>query len=119
VDSYPDIRTLARGATEDYSRIDALEQIRPPYPAHGSPNWWALRLRYEMLLAERLNRLRRGSDMKTAFNIPEAIAAKWAAIGHEAADRDYQSFVKALGPNHSPRRKDWLHAAAEAIGRVA
>jgi hypothetical protein len=115
---YPNMRDLAAMATEDYSRIDSLEAIKPPFPAQGSPNWWALRLRYEELLFTKIRRQRSDSVIPVRVNTAEAEAAKWAALGNEQADKDYQSFVPTAAAVNK-RRRDWLDAAAEAVKRVA
>ena len=62
-DRYPSLRDMARLATEDFSRIESLDQVRPPYPARGTPNWWALRLRYEELLNRKITDLRKSSGI--------------------------------------------------------
>ena len=121
--NYPDMRELAKRSTEDYSTVTSLDQInRQPksrfekgYPGQGTPEWWALRLRYEELLNAKLRRERSQSSMKPSFNEAEAIAAKWAALGNETADKDYQSFVKVVGPNRPMKRRDWLDLATDAI----
>jgi hypothetical protein len=106
---------MARFATENYAKFDSLESIRPPYPASGTPNWWALRKRYEELLLGRIRKERNASAFKGRMNEPEAEAAKWAAIGNETADRDYQQFapVDTSAPNV---RKHWREDAIDAIG---
>jgi len=117
---------MARHSREDFSTVGSLDMIsrRPKtrfetgFPASGSPEWWALRKRYEELLFTEVRRLRASSCIPCKINHSEAEAARWAALGNEAADRDYQSFVKSIGPNTPPRRKDWLHAASEAIKRA-
>lgn len=119
---YPDMRELARHATEDYSRIDSLDQIKPPYPAQGTPNWWALRLRYEQLLMARIRRDRANSAIPCRVNEGEATAAKWAALGNEQADSDYQSYVKPAAEIYARQRasrdrKDWLQGQVEAATR--
>ena len=93
MDEYPDMRAMARLATEDYSRIDSLEKIRPPYPAHGSPNWWALRLRLEELLAEKHRRAWKNALIATRMNVAEAQAAKWSALGNEYGEQVYAAMV--------------------------
>lgn len=32
-------------------QIDSLAQIKPPYPGHGTAEWWTLRRRVEELIA--------------------------------------------------------------------
>jgi hypothetical protein len=114
---YPDLKECARFATEDYSRLDSLDQIKPPYPAQGTPNWWALRAKYEELLFVRIRKARSGGGIKNRVNNAEAEAAKWAALGNEQADKDYQSFVPPA--TEVVKRRGWLEAAAEAAKRVA
>ena len=112
---YPDMVELSRLATENYDRIDSLESIRPPYPANGTPNWWALRRKYEELLLGRIRKERKASAFKSRINEPEATAAKWAALGNEVADRDYQLFAPVDTSAPAVRRKDWLDATAAAM----
>lgn len=88
--NYLDMREMARGATETYRHIDSLEGIRPPYPARGTPNWWALRIRYEELLFSKIRRQRAESKLALPEKPDQANAAKWSALGNEAADADYQ-----------------------------
>lgn len=83
---------MARLATENYARLESFADIKPPYPERGSPNWWALRQRYEQLLAARLRMDREGKT--PAFDHNEAVAARWAALGNETADADYQRYVR-------------------------
>lgn len=94
---YPDMRDMARLATEDYSRIDSIEAINSrdlKYPAYGTPNWWALRARYETLLAARLRNERRDPRGRESKFSPEDerhyVAAKWCALGNEQATADYE-----------------------------
>ena len=87
---YPDMRAMARLATENYDHLESLEQIRPPFPSHGSPNWWALRLRYEQLLESRMRRLRNGSTIKFPDTAAMDEAAKWTALGNEHAQAIYE-----------------------------
>jgi len=105
----------AKFATENYDRIDSLESIRPPYPANGTPNWWALRRKYEELLLGRIRKERNASNFKGRMNEPEADAAKWAALGNEVANRDYQLFAPIDTSAPAVRRKDWLDATAAAM----
>jgi hypothetical protein len=112
---YPDMREMARGATESYDRIDALDQIKPPYPAQGSPNWWALRMRYEQLLMAKIRRHRADNHLNLPLNAPEAEAAKWAALGNETADRDYHMFAN-VPANVPDMRKRFRQEAARALG---
>ena len=111
---YPSLREMAKFATESYAKHDSLETIRPPYPAHGTPNWWALRQRYEELLFARIRKDRNASAHKSTINEPEAEAAKWAALGNETADRDYCEFAKVdtMAPDV---RKHWRKDAADAV----
>jgi hypothetical protein len=123
---YPDMKELGRFSAEDYSSITSLEQInRQPksrfergYPGQGSPEWWALREKYEAILVAKVRRERAESRMKFLHNDAEELAAKWAAMGNETADKDYQDFVRVLGPNAAPRKKDWLDATANALKRI-
>jgi hypothetical protein len=86
-DRFPDMAAMARGATEDYSRIDSLAQIRPPFPAQGTPNWWALRKRLEELLARDQRRL--GAKF-TADARRRSELAKWTALGNEDAKERFE-----------------------------
>lgn len=78
---------LTQGATDTYRDIDSLGNIRQPsveerrlkscrfpdgFPARGTPNWWALRRRYEELLARDQRRARAGDT--------------WAADDRELAE---------------------------------
>jgi hypothetical protein len=111
--SYPDMRELARLATERYMQLESLEQIKPPYPGHGSPNWWALRLRCEELLEARIRKGWRGAMFQPDWNHARSEAAKWSAIGNEDADRDYQRDGKS--------RDEWVsrwNPAGKISGRV-
>ena len=116
---YPDMRDLARHATEDYSRIDSLDQIKPPYPAQGTPNWWALRFRYEQLLTSRIRKDRANSVIPSRVNDREAVAAKWAALGNEQGDAEYQSFVRPASEIYEKQRnrRDWLEGQVKAATR--
>lgn len=113
---YPDLRELSKFATENYAKFDSLESIRPPYPAHGTPNWWALRAKYEELLLGRIRKERKASNMPSNVNEPEATAAKWAALGNETADRDYQQFAP-VDTSAPDVRKHWRKDADDALGR--
>jgi hypothetical protein len=73
-DRFPDMAAMARGATEDYSRID-------------SPNWWALRKRLEELLARDQRRL--GAKF-TADARRRSELAKWTALGNEDAKERFE-----------------------------
>ncbi len=110
--NYPDMREMARLATENYARIESLEQIRPPYPARGTPNWWSLRLRYEQLLHTRLRRERDGQPLP-GDGEQQATRAKWTALGNELATLEYQ---------RDGRTRDWWIAnwnrAASLSGRA-
>ena len=118
---YTDIRSMARLATEDYSSLDSLQQIsrdrgsrfEKGYPAHGSPNWWALRIRYEQLLLGKVRKERAASKLRCDEKLDEWDAAKWAALGNEQADRDYQGFVPSATEVHD-RRRNWLDIAMNA-----
>ena len=90
----PDWSRLTHGATETYQQYESVDQIRPPYPATGSPNWWALRKRYEELLLGRIRKQRSGDVVQLPLNNRECIAAKWAALGNEAADAEYQRYAR-------------------------
>lgn len=108
--TFPDMRDMARLATEDFSRIESLEQIKPPYPGQGTPNWWALRLRYEEILTKRLRKDRNG---EVSPKSEEWECAKWAALGNEDADRRYQKFVPTAHEVLARQRPDWLAASAK------
>lgn len=112
MDPYPDMRELARGATESYERIQSLDQIKPPYPAFGSPNWWALRLRYEQLLLAKIRRQRADSPLCCTVNEPEGHAAKWGALGNEHADHDYQLFANVPAEAPDVRKRFWPEVKA-------
>jgi hypothetical protein len=132
---YPDLDALARLSKQDFSDIGSLDMIsrRPKtrfeagYPANGTPEWWALRKRYEELLFSKIRAERAASHMPCRVNEPEAEAAKWAALGNETADRDYQQFSNVpmdapdyIGARRAARSPDWLQAsAAKALGKVA
>lgn len=113
--SFPNMREMARLATENYSRIDSLEQIRAPYPANGTPNWWALRLRYEELLLARIRKDRKGVKLP---NEDECESAKWAAIGNEEADRRYQSYVPTAEQVAKRTRPNWIAMQADIAKRL-
>lgn len=123
---YQDMRTLARLSKVDFSDIDSLDAINRRkgsrfengYPANGTPEWWALRYRYEQLLKASIRKLRSGTHIK-AGDTPEdeADAAKWAALGNEQADADYRAFVPSVyevTERQKRRCKGWLEAQAEA-----
>ena len=127
---YPDLTELGRRSKEDYSGIGSLEMIsRNPktrfeggYPASGSPEGWALRKRYEELLFAKIRAQRAKTSMPCKVNEPEADAAKWASVGNETADRDYQQFanVPMDAPDCRKNRPDWLQMqASKALGKVA
>ena len=90
----PSWDSLMHGATETYAHIESAEQIKPPYPAQGSPNWWALRKRYEELLLGRIRKQRAAATIRLPINDAECVAAKWAALGNEEADREYQRLAR-------------------------
>jgi len=117
---YPDLTEMAKFATENYAKIDSIDAIRPPYPAHGTANWWALRKRYEELLFARICKERAASKHRTSINEPEAEAAKWAALGNETADRDYRDFAKGdlTAPDARLTRRNWLDAAVDAARKL-
>lgn len=133
--SYPDMRELARFATENYSSIDSIDRFRPPFPAQGTPNWWAMRQRYEELLLARVRRDRNGARLagpSTASKVAgadlnheaHANSAKWAALGNEDADVDYQRAGKSRewwlatwNPAAAMKRPDWLAGQLEAATR--
>jgi hypothetical protein len=101
---YQDIAELAASATEKFLHLESLKDIRAPYPAHGSPNWWSLRKRYEDLLFAEVRRQRSGKGIKNSINEAEAHAAKWAALGNERADMDYQAFVPTAQSVYASRK---------------
>jgi hypothetical protein len=105
---------MSKFATENYAKHDSLESIRPPYPAHGTPNWWALRQRYEDLLFARIRKDRNASNHKSTINQPEAEAAKWSALGNETADRDYVDFAP-VDTSAPDVRRNWRSAVENAI----
>ena len=117
---YPDMRDLARHATEDYSRVESIEAFRPPYPGQGTPNWWAMRLRYEQLLMAKIRKSRAGTQIKSKpINEAELDAAKWAALGNEQANADYQGFVpSAHQVIDRQRQKGWLDGQIEAATKA-
>jgi hypothetical protein len=88
------MREMARLATERYGHLDSLAAIRPPYPAQGTPNWWALRLRYRELLSRDVRRHRAGSALRFDEREDIALAAEWSALGNEAADQDYRAMPR-------------------------
>lgn len=97
MDEYADMRDMARLSKDAFSDITSLEQINRKhprfekgYPGAGSPEWWALRLRYEGLLMAEIRKSRSGSLKTTPIDPARATAAKWAALGNEQADVDYQ-----------------------------
>ena len=117
--NYPHMHDLARLSREDYSDVHSLDSIsRGPrtrfeggYPAQGTPEWWALRQRYEELLMAKIRRDRAGSPIRTQHDRDrEYEAAKWASLGNEDADREYQSHA------HQPGRPDWLGLHARLAG---
>jgi hypothetical protein len=120
---YPDLRELSRKSQIDYSDITSLEQINRKekgrfergYPGAWTPEWCALRLRYEEILLGDIRKARKASKHVSTVNEPEAEAAKWAALGNETADRDYQQFapVDTAAPDV---RKHWRKDATDAIG---
>lgn len=107
--TFPNLRDMARLATEDYSKFDSLDQIKPPYPASGTPNWWALRLRYEQLLLGRIRKDRKGADIP---NADECNCAKWAALGNEEADEKYKAYVPTAAEVAARVKPDWLSITA-------
>jgi hypothetical protein len=105
---------MSKFATENYAKLDSLESIRAPYPAHGSPNWWALRQRYEELLFARIRKERNASNHKSTINEPEAEAAKWASLGNETAGRDYVDFAP-VDTSAPDVRRSWRKEAVDAV----
>ena len=83
---YPDMRAMARLATENYDHLESLE----PCEGYGPRIWWALRLRYEQLLESRMRRLRNGSTIKFPDTSAMDEAAKWTALGNEHAQAIYE-----------------------------
>lgn len=102
---------FTHGATDNYGDIDSIERIKLPderfrkesrfpqgYPGQFTPNWWALRKRYETLLARGRRELFAGPAPKVE---PEAIelsdVAKCASLGVESADNEYAAIDPATG----------------------
>lgn len=83
----PDWERLTEGATESYATLDSLASIRPPYPASGSPNWYALRRRYEELLAIRQAKLGTRWDRDS---VELSDISNLTALGFEPAEARYQ-----------------------------
>jgi len=126
VADYPSLAEMSRLATEDYSKIDSIDQIRPPYPAHGTPNWWALRRRYEQLLLARVRRERKDAPLAGPTALAKVVgadfdqdrhcrAATWASLGNERAVVDYQR----AGRSREWWLSHWNPAAAAVAGRAA
>jgi hypothetical protein len=96
---YPDMRALARLSKVSYAHLESLEQINRrdmEYPGSGTPEWWALRLRYEELLARSIRKLW-GKDLaKRGVDPLRATAAKWTELGNEDAQRNYERDGKTL-----------------------
>lgn len=107
--TFPNMKEMARFATEDYSKIESLDQIKPPYPAQGTANWWALRQRYEQILLAKIRRERKGADVA---NHHECNCAKWATIGNEAADARYKQYVPTAAEVTARVKPDWLSITA-------
>jgi hypothetical protein len=87
VTDFPNVTEMARLASEDYSRIESLAQIRPPYPAQGSANWWALRKRLEEVLAKEQ---RKAGAKFTPEQAHRSDLAKWTALGNEGAKQSFE-----------------------------
>jgi hypothetical protein len=121
-DEFPDMATMARLSSKDYSHIESLEQIRPPYPAYHSPEWWALRKRYDELMRQRVRRLR--SELPTSSRPVDEVRAHraaWTALGNEAAkiayERDGKPRERWLAEFYVPPKKTQdLWEVAENFG---
>jgi hypothetical protein len=100
---------LTQGATDTYTDIDSLEQIRlvdernrrgsrfpEGFPALYSPNWWALRRRYEELLGRR-QRLARGGERWSSEDYSLSQIAKQVSLGDEPATAEYERINPRTG----------------------
>jgi hypothetical protein len=95
---------FTNGSTDSYGDIDSLERIRlgderyrkdsrfpDGFPGQFTPNWWALRQRYETLLA-------RGPQGKTTREGRDlSDVAKCASLGVESAVDDYEALDPSTG----------------------
>ena len=121
---YPDLRELSRLSPRDFSEIESLEQIsrreramfERGYPASATPEWWALRKRYEEILLGKIRKERKDSKSPSRVNEPEAEAAKWCALGNETAQRDYEDFAR-VDTSAPDCRRNWQKEAENALGR--
>ena len=122
---YPDMRELARLSPRDFSEVGSLEQIsrrekamfEKGYPASGTPEWWALRKRYEELLLGQIRKERNAGKFPSRVNNPEAEAAKWCALGNETAQKDYEDFAP-VDTSAPDVRRNWLDAATKAARKM-
>ena len=84
-------------STNQYSHIESLAQIRPPYPATLSADWWALRRRMEEIMA----RDQRRNDVKwTREEIVRSKTATSASLGEEHGTIEYE--------RDGMTREEWL-----------
>jgi hypothetical protein len=77
---------IEQGAAK-YAHIESLAQVRPPYPAQGSADWWALRQRVEEIIAR--DSRRRGTKY-TEAEVVQSDNAKRAALGEGDSSLAYE-----------------------------
>jgi len=116
VADYPRHARLGEVRTEDYLRLDSLYQIRPPYPANGTAELWALRGEVRRTADGRIRKTRSSGGIKNRVNNAEADAANG---GYR--ERAGRCGYKALFRSHrsGQARQDWLDIALKQQGRSA
>lgn len=104
-----DWERVTQGATDTYTDLDSLEQIRltdernrrgsrfpDGFPGLYSPNWWALHKRYEELLGRKQKALRAGHRWSNeAYRLAEI--ARQVALGDEHATAEYERIDPQTG----------------------
>lgn len=106
-----DWNRFTHGSTDSYGDIDSLERIKvldernrkgsrfpDGFPGQFTPNWWALRKRYEVLLGRSRGGPFSGTDtVSTAEDRELSDVAKCASLGVETATADYEAMDPDTG----------------------
>jgi hypothetical protein len=80
-------KALAVQSSNNFAHIESLQQIRPPYPASGSADWWALRQRLEEIIAK--DSRRRGTTY-TEAEYRRSESARLCSLGDSDAQQAFE-----------------------------
>jgi hypothetical protein len=101
---------MAVQPSNNYAHIESLAQIRPPYPATGSADWWALRQRVEEIIAK--DSRKRGTTY-TEAEYRRSEGARLTALGDEDAQKAFE--------RNGFTREQWLakwNPTGKSSGRI-